>query len=80
MISEFAGITDNDVFFIFNFIALFTFLQKLLVSGLRPCKCDIRHTSPNFLAPVLERIRGVDGRIRLMWLPATVGTLSIGND
>jgi hypothetical protein len=50
----------------------------------RECQClpvvsspgEDQHTSPDFLTPVLERTRGVDGRMRLMWLPATVGTLS----
>jgi hypothetical protein len=41
------------------------------------CEYGDLHTSPGFRVPALERIRGVVGRIRLMWLPATVGTASV---
>lgn len=77
VISELASITNYDILLILDLVALFALLgTKSVVIGCLQGR-DSQHTSPNFLAPVLERMRGVVGRIRLMWLPATVGAASV---
>jgi hypothetical protein len=76
VISEFTSIADDDVVLVLGLVAALTFLGPWSDSK-DFSRHYIRHTSPDFLLPALDRVRGVEGRRRLMWLPATVGAESV---